>query len=159
MLSQLSMNGPLDVLRKCRNLEIFCCELSCRENTEVQVECNATDRTHTKNKIQELNITSNLLNDGDLAATICCSPQLAILNLSDCKCISLTEVDFATLDNLVFVCLRNSAATPDGITNILTSTDCCFVCIRDLQFLRKSKASNSSFLTRWFLNCHQCSVV
>ena len=111
------------ICRKCSNLEIFCCEIPYLENTEVQVKCNATDRTQTNNKILELKITSNLFSD-DFAATICCSPQLAILNLSNYKCISLTGVDFATLDYLVFVCLRKSAATPDGITNILTSTDC-----------------------------------
>ena len=45
--------------------------------------------------------------DDNLAATICCSPQLGILNLSDCKCISLTGVDFATLDNLVSSSMRS----------------------------------------------------
>ena len=101
---------------------------------------------HNKNKILELNITSNFFGDDDLAATICCSPQLAILNLNDCKCISLTGVDFATLDNLVFVCLRNSAATTDSIRNILRSTDCCFVCIEDLQFFRKRESTEQFFI-------------
>ena len=116
MLSQFSMNANWMILRECSNLEIFCCEIPYLENTEVQVECNATDHTHTKNEILELSITSNLFSDDDPAATIRRSPQLVILNLSDCKFITLTGVDFATLDNLVFVCLRNRAATPDGIT-------------------------------------------
>ena len=145
MLSQLSMNAYWMILCKCSNLEIFCRGIYYLENTEVQVECNATDHMHTKNRILELNITSILFSDDDLAATISCFPQLATLNLSDCKCISLTVVDFATLDNLVFVRLKNSAATPDGITNILTSTDCYFVCIEGLQFLHK-RASIEQFV-------------
>ena len=75
MLSQLSKNAYWMILHKCSNLEIFSWEKPYLENTEVQIECNATDRTHTKNKILELNITSNLFSDDDLAATICCSCQ------------------------------------------------------------------------------------
>ena len=89
------------ILCRCNYLEILCAEMLFSSETKFQIEVNPP--VIPENKISEFNIMSNIYHDEDLTATLCSSLHLAVLNLSDCKCITLAGIEFKKLENLVFV--------------------------------------------------------
>ena len=97
---------------KRNSLGILCVEMLLSSETKFQIEENPT--VIHEHKTLELNVKSNTCSypNEDLTATLCSSPYSAVLNLSNCKHITLAEIEFKKLENLVFVCLTNTSTTP-----------------------------------------------
>ena len=110
------------ILRKCNNL---CVEMLFSSETKLQIEENPP--YIPENKMLELNVTSNIYRGGDLTAAHFSSPQLAVLNLNDCKRITLAETDLKKLANLVFICLRNTGTTPNDDSSHIVWQYCVFL--------------------------------
>ena len=82
------------LLQKCNNLEIFSCEIESQSGRVDSVP------SLPENKILELSVKSNIFSDGDLVCTVGCSPRLVVLNLNNCRKITLIGVQFTQLKDL-----------------------------------------------------------
>ena len=120
-LSHLSMDACWMILFKCNDLEILCVKMLFSLETKFQMEENPP--IIPENEILALNVTSNIYCDEDLTATLCSYLHLAVLNLNNCKHITLAAIEFKKLENLAFICVRNTATAPND--------DCSQISLRD----------------------------